>query len=68
VKVCPEPQVLDFKKAGEYGLIKSGDCSNCGRCITVCPEDTLHFNFQFNKTKRVDIEDPQILNLNKNYR
>ena len=70
VKVCPEPQVLDFKKAGEYGLIKSGDCSNCGRCLTVCPEDTLHFTFlnNRNRTKDSDLEENQIINLNKNYR
>jgi ferredoxin-type protein NapH len=46
VHVCPEPQVLDFKRAGELGMISSGECSNCGRCITVCPEDTLRFNLR----------------------
>ncbi len=43
VRVCPEPQVLDFKKAGKHNMITSSECSNCGRCITVCPEDTLKF-------------------------
>jgi len=46
VRVCPEPKVLDFKKAGEVGMIASGDCTNCGRCITVCPEDTLCFGLR----------------------
>ncbi len=49
VRVCPEPQVLDFKLAGEHHKISSSECTNCGRCITVCPEDTLKFsiiNFQ----------------------
>ncbi len=45
VRVCPEPQVFDFKKAGELHIINSSECTNCGRCITVCPEDTLQFSF-----------------------
>lgn len=45
-RVCPEPQVLNFKKAGEVGLISPGECSNCGRCIPVCPEDSLSFQFR----------------------
>lgn len=46
VRVCPEPKVLNFKKAGEIGMIASGDCTNCGRCITVCPENTLRFGLR----------------------
>ena len=46
VKVCPEPQVLDFKAATKAGLVASGECTNCGRCITVCPEDTLKFDLR----------------------
>ncbi len=46
VRVCPEPQVLDFKRAGELGMISSGECTNCARCITVCPEDTLKFDLR----------------------
>lgn len=46
VRVCPEPQVLNFKKAGETGMISSGECTNCARCITVCPEDTLHLSLR----------------------
>lgn len=44
VRVCPEPQVLDFKLAAKHHMISSSECTNCGRCITVCPEDTLKFD------------------------
>ena len=47
VRVCPEPQVLNFKKAGEQHMISSSECTNCGRCITVCPEDTLKFSIRY---------------------
>ncbi len=47
VQVCPEPQVLNFKRAGENGLIDSSECTNCGRCITVCPENTLKFQLRY---------------------
>jgi ferredoxin-type protein NapH len=46
VKVCPEPQVLNFKLASERGLVASGECINCGRCIVVCPEDSLAFGLR----------------------
>ena len=46
VKVCPEPQVFNFKAATKTGMIVSGECTNCGRCITVCPEDTLKFDLR----------------------
>jgi ferredoxin-type protein NapH len=49
---CPEPQVLNFKKAGQNHMIKSSECTNCGRCITVCPEDTLKFNFSINSNQK----------------
>ncbi|MEN8175919.1 MAG: 4Fe-4S binding protein [Pseudomonadota bacterium] len=35
-----------MKKASEAGLIASGECTNCGQCIPVCPEDTLAFNLR----------------------
>lgn len=69
VKVCPEPQVLNFKQAGNVGLISSGECSNCGRCITVCPENTLAFKLRNtikSKNDHVEKEKP-ITNLSKNY-
>ncbi|HHJ19074.1 MAG TPA: quinol dehydrogenase ferredoxin subunit NapH [Gammaproteobacteria bacterium] len=56
VRVCPEPQVLNFKKAGEAGMISSGECTNCARCITVCPEDTLHFSLRHKITVKNSIE------------
>jgi len=46
IKVCPEPQVFNFKAATKTGMIVSGECTNCGRCITVCPEDTLKFDLR----------------------
>jgi ferredoxin-type protein NapH len=45
-QVCPEPQVLNFKKAAEAGMVASGECTNCGRCIPVCPEDALRFDWR----------------------
>lgn len=45
-RICPEPQVLDLKKASEACMIASGECTNCGRCIGVCPEDTLKFDLR----------------------
>jgi ferredoxin-type protein NapH len=46
VRVCPEPQVLNFRKAAEHGMVVSGECTNCGRCIPICPEDSLSFDFR----------------------
>ena len=46
VRVCPEPQVLNFKKAAEAGMVASGECINCGSCIPVCPEDALRFDWR----------------------
>lgn len=45
-RVCPEPQVLDFKRAAAEGMVISGECTNCGRCIPVCPEDSLSFDWR----------------------
>lgn len=47
-RVCPEPQVLNLRKAAIHRMIISGECSNCGNCIAVCPEDTLHFSLRQN--------------------
>ena len=66
VRVCPEPQVLDFKRAGELGMISSGECTNCARCITVCPEDTLKFDLRhrINSQKiETDVIDQQKTNV-----
>jgi ferredoxin-type protein NapH len=54
VHVCPEPQVLDFKKARQEWMISSGECTNCGRCIAVCPEDTLHFNLRMHIQQKTE--------------
>ncbi|MCB1877689.1 MAG: quinol dehydrogenase ferredoxin subunit NapH [Chromatiales bacterium] len=59
-KVCPEPQVLNLKKAAATGRVEPGDCTNCGRCIPVCPEDTLHFDWRpllKNKTQTTEATD-----------
>ncbi len=46
-KACPEPHVISpaLKGAarGLGPLILSGDCTNCGRCIDVCPERVFEF-------------------------
>ncbi|MEA3411259.1 MAG: quinol dehydrogenase ferredoxin subunit NapH [Pseudomonadota bacterium] len=54
-KVCPEPQVLNLRKAGEAGMIRSGECTNCGRCIPVCPEDTLRFDLRYRINHRSEL-------------
>jgi len=47
--VCPEQQVLDIigKKSG---VISYGACTNCARCIEVCQDNALKFQFKI-KTK-----------------
>ena len=47
-RVCPEPQVLNLKKAAENGLVTAGACTNCARCIPICPEDSLDFAWRWN--------------------
>ncbi|MBL8698058.1 MAG: quinol dehydrogenase ferredoxin subunit NapH [Alphaproteobacteria bacterium] len=44
--VCPEPHVISPALRGTAAtspVILSGDCSNCGRCADVCPEDVFRF-------------------------
>lgn len=45
--VCPEPQViapaLRLSAATASPVILSGDCSNCGRCADVCPENVFRY-------------------------
>lgn len=51
-KICPQKQVLGIigKKSG---VIKSGECTRCGRCIEVCADNALAFNLlDFMKEKR----------------
>ena len=44
--VCPEPQVLNLKKAAASGMV-GPECTNCGRCTPVCPEGSLGFDLRF---------------------
>lgn len=50
--VCPEPQVIPpALKGGREGVgpvIMFGDCTNCARCIDVCPRDVYAFRTRFN--------------------
>jgi ferredoxin-type protein NapH len=43
--VCPEPQVLPLV-GRESGFVTSGECTNCGRCIEVCPDDAMSFGMR----------------------
>lgn len=57
--VCPEPHVLELtkakydKKRQENGIEKeyilSGDCTMCGRCIDVCHQEALGYDFRLTK-------------------
>lgn len=48
-KVCPEPQVitapLRLSHKGVSPVIKSSNCTNCARCIDVCPTNVFEFKF-----------------------
>ncbi|MCL6263824.1 quinol dehydrogenase ferredoxin subunit NapH [Craterilacuibacter sp. RT1T] len=47
-KVCPEPQLLKPVLKGEgTSIIRSGACSNCGRCIDVCEQQVFRFGHRF---------------------
>lgn len=46
LKVCPEPQVLNFNAAAKTGMVRSGECTHCARCISVCPEGSLAFRWR----------------------
>lgn len=52
--VCPEPQVIRPALKGETQgvgpVIRSGNCTNCGRCIDVCSKDVFRFDHQFNNS------------------
>ncbi len=45
--VCPESQVLRFGEMERTGIVLSGDCSNCMRCVEVCPRDALVLGTRF---------------------
>jgi ferredoxin-type protein NapH len=46
--LCPEVQVLAIVGKSS-GYIKSGECTNCGRCIEACKDDALRFSMNYVK-------------------
>jgi ferredoxin len=44
VRACPEPRVFDFKDCSARGFVAAGECTNCGECVAVCPENALRFD------------------------
>jgi ferredoxin-type protein NapH len=52
--VCPEPQVIRPALKGEAQgvgpVIRSGNCTNCGRCIDVCSKDVFRFDHRFDNS------------------
>jgi ferredoxin-type protein NapH len=48
--VCPEPKVIRPALKGDRTVIVSAQCSNCGRCIDVCPKDVFSFGSRLDKT------------------
>lgn len=48
--VCLVPHVLEFTKLGKAPAMinhVSGDCTNCGMCVDVCPSRALSFEVRF---------------------
>jgi len=62
--VCPEPQVITpaLKGApqGHGPVLLSGDCSNCGRCIDVCPQEVFVFGWRFDNRDAAGTPAPKI--------
>ena len=56
VEVCPEPHVLDFPALTRAGFVESGECSNCARCLEVCPRDAFHFALRVRRSAPLPIE------------
>ena len=50
-EVCPEPQVIPpavktATSGGSPGILE-GNCTNCGRCIDICPNDVFAFGWRY---------------------
>ncbi|GAB0058500.1 Ferredoxin-type protein NapH [Candidatus Magnetaquicoccaceae bacterium FCR-1] len=56
-QVCPEAAVIDpALKGADKGVgprITGMDCTRCGRCIDVCPDDVFEFDFHLPNISRV---------------
>lgn len=48
--VCIEPQVLSIV-GKKNDFIRSGACTNCGRCIEVCNDNALKYSLKFDLKK-----------------
>lgn len=49
--ICPEPQVLNLKRAEQAGHVIPGECTACGRCVGACPEGSLEFDWRWFSTQ-----------------
>lgn len=52
--VCPEPQVIAIPLKGKDGaspVILDAACTQCGRCIDVCPTDVFRFTHRFDSRR-----------------
>jgi ferredoxin-type protein NapH len=58
--VCPENHVispaLKGDRTGVGPIILSGDCTSCGRCIDVCPQEVFNFSTRFDNRLEPDDE------------
>ncbi|MCC6533768.1 MAG: quinol dehydrogenase ferredoxin subunit NapH [Burkholderiales bacterium] len=51
-RVCPEPHVIvPALKGAASPVIRSGDCTNCGRCIDACSKDVFRFTIRFDQRR-----------------
>ncbi len=51
VAQCSEPQVLPMV-GKQSAFVSSGECTNCGTCIDVCPDDAMKFGLRFSAKAR----------------
>jgi ferredoxin-type protein NapH len=45
LEICPEKQVLPMVGKSN-GMVASGECTNCARCIEVCNEAAMTFGIK----------------------